>query len=458
MEISKEMVRLCHELSYEDLPGDVVDRVKYFILDYLGVAIRGSRSESSLPVHRMLEGLGLTREGVPIIGTRMFSTPPFAALANGAAAHSLEIDDVINSASLHPGVVIITAVLAAAPAEADGRDVIAAVVAGYEVMVKLGAALDPAAHYARGFHPTATCGALGAAVAVSKILKSSREAMQNALGIAGSQAAGSLEFLAGGAFTKRFHAGWSAHSGIVAALLGREGFTGPDTIIEGRFGFLHAFSDKSDPAKVLADWGKPWEVMNTAIKPHSCCRYKQGPIDCILKIVKENNITPEEVEKVTATVLTAGAALVSDPIEYKRRPKTTVDAQFSMPFGAAVAILYGQAALDEYTLENVRSPRVRDLMDRVECVHDPELEKDFPRIWPATVTIDTKDGRSFSTRVDYPKGDPDNPLSWEELIEKFKILTRPVFPDDKLDALVDLVRGLDEMDNLNELMEKLSDR
>jgi 2-methylcitrate dehydratase PrpD len=326
-------------------------------------------------------------------------------------------------------------------------------------MIKLGVALDPAAHYARGFHPTGTCGTMGAAITAAKILKLNQKAMLNALGIAGSQAAGSMEFLSDGAFTKRLHPGWAAHSGIMAALLARENFTGPGTIIEGRFGFLHAYSSASKSGKVLQDWGDPWEVLHTSIKPHACCRYNQGPIDGILKIVRENNLDASQIEKVTLGILKAGFAIVAEPQEQKSNPKSVVDAQFSMPFGAAVAILCGKATLDEYTPEQIKSSPVRELMGKISCVMDPELETEFPKKWPASVTVLTKDGKSYSTRIDFPKGDPENPLTWDELIDKFRNLVSPVFSDVKQNEIIERVRSLEkEADLKGFLMLLLKDR
>jgi 2-methylcitrate dehydratase PrpD len=456
MQLTRKVAQLCHDLSFDSLDPEVRDRVKYLLLDYLGVAIRGAGTESSEPIHRFLSNRRDPVNGVPVIATDLLVDAPYAALALGTASHSLELDDVVNAASLHPAVSVMSAALPAAHmAGSSGRELMEAIVAGYEVTVKLGIALDPSAHYARGFHPTGTCGTLGAAVAAAKILKLDQDGMINALGIAGSQAAGSMEFLADGSFTKRFHAGWSAHSGLVAALLAREGFTGPSTIIEGKFGFLHAYSPASDMRKVLSGWGTPFEIMNTSIKPHACCRYKQGAIDCILKIVEENTLSPEDIDKVEVSILKAGFALVADPREMKLNPKSIVDAQFSMPFGAAVAIIKKNAFLDQYCMENISSSAVKNLMSRIHCVEDPEIEKDFPRKWPAKVVITTKDKQIYRKQMEHPKGDPENPLSWEEIIQKYRNLTAPVFADDKCFEIVDSVRNLENIIDVTGLLDKM---
>jgi len=408
-------------------------------------------------MYRLITDVGLNPEGSVIIGTDMRTAPQYAALANGTSAHSLELDDVHKEASAHPGVAIFPAAFAAGElTECDGKRVIEGVIAGYEVMLRLGKALNPANHYARGFHPTGTCGAFGATAAVAKILNLDQEQTINALGIAGSQAAGSMEFLNGGAWTKRLHPGWAAHNGIIAALLARSGFSGPATIIEGRFGFLHSYSDGADSSKVLLDLGKPFEVMKTSLKPHACCRYKQAPIDGIINIMKENSLKAEEVKGVTLGILKAGFPIIAEPEESKYNPKNVVDAQFSMPFGAAVAILYGRASLNEYTPENIGCAKIKEMMSRVTCVEDPELNKVFPKQWPASVQIATKDGRRFSTRVDYPKGDPENPLTQEEVLSKFDDLTSAIYPGEKRRKIISRVRALEREKNMKEFCQLLA--
>lgn len=452
MEETKQLAKKCHELAFKDLPGAVIDRTKYLFLDFLGVAARGALSDSSVPVQNVCRRLAVREAGAVVIGTDLRVDPTYAALANGTAAHSIELDDVVNAASLHPAVAVMPAALAAAHlCDCTGKDFIEAVVAGYEVTIKLGIALDPSAHYARGFHPTGTCGTLGAAVTAAKILQLGPEKTVCALGIAGSQAAASMEFLSDGSFTKRFHAGWAAHSGLMAALLAHEGFTGPETILEGKFGFLHAYSSKSDPAKILDRWGDPFQVMRTSIKPHACCRYKQGPIDGVLKIMKDQALSPDAVESVRVGVLKTGHALVVVPEEQKYNPRSVVDAQFSMPFGAAVAILYGKATLDEYRPDTIRSPEVREMMRRVICVEDPSLEEEFPKKWPASVRMETKDGQQYTVRIDYPKGDPENPLSWDELMDKFNGLTAPVYPEQRRGQIVARIRSLESVENIHSL-------
>jgi 2-methylcitrate dehydratase PrpD len=457
MEESAKLVQRVCELNYDSFPAELIDRVKYLFLDYLGVTLRGSAHPSSSAPQNLVRTLGADPAGTVVIGTQLKGLPPFAALANGIAAHATELDDVVNEASLHPGVCVMSTVLATNHlSDCPIATVFESIVAGYEVTVRLALALDPSAPYARGFHPTGTCGTMGSAMAAAKIMGLDRQKTAYALGIAGSQAAGSMEVLADGSYTKRFHAGWAAHSGIIAALLARDGFSGPGTILEGKYGFLHAYAGRCNPDRLLSDWATPYYVMKTSIKPHSCCRYKQGAIDCLLQISRDHQLNPADIEKITIGVLSAGFSLVAEPAALKQNPLSIVDAQFSMPFGAAMAILHGKAALDEYTSENIKNPEVKALMQKVSCVTDEKLDRKFPRKWPAWAAIVTKNGQELSAEIDFPKGDPENPLSWDELIDKFKGLAAPVLPGDRIDRIIDHVLALEKQNDLKSLAKLLT--
>jgi len=442
MGITQELARYCNRMKFDDLSDEVIDCAKYRFLDFISVACRGSKEDPSQTTYRFVKEMG-KGEGV-MIGTREKAPYLYSALANGTSSHAIEMDDVNNEASLHPGVVVFPSALATGEmARASGKGFILAVVLGYEVMVRLGSALGPENTYKRGFHPTGTCGTFGSSVASSKILGLQEEEILNAIGISGSQAAGSMEYLAQGAWTKPFHAGWAAHSGMVAALLSRKGFKGPGSILEGRDGFLHAYSNKADPSKVLEGIGSRFEILRTSVKPHACCRYMQPPIDAVLKIVNENNLRPEQVKKIKVGVLRAGAPLIAEPIESKYNPQSIVDAQFSMPFGAAAALLYGKASLKEFQLSTIQSRPVREMMRKVECIVDPELDRTFPKQWRATAEILTEDEKSYSTTIEYPKGDPENPLSWEEMIERFHDLTGQIMKKKQRVKIVEEVERLD---------------
>ncbi|MDO9124987.1 MAG: hypothetical protein Q7V12_11305, partial [Deltaproteobacteria bacterium] len=204
-------------------------------------------------------------------------------------------------------------------------------------------------------------------------------------------------------------------------------------------GSLHSYSDGADESKVLEEVGSQYEILRTSVKPHACCRYMQPPIDGILKLVRENDIQPEEVGKIRLGILRAGFPIIVEPKEIKYHPKSIVDAQFSMPFGAAVALLFRKAGLNEFHLSRILSEEVKQMMERVECVEDPDLERTYPKQWCATVEIFTKNGQRYFTKVEYCKGDPENPLSWEELIEKFHDLSNRFMTKERRLKIVDEV-------------------
>ena len=455
-EITRTLAKFASNVNYEDLPPDVVDRAKYFCLDFAGVTLNGSTTDSAKAVVRALDDVGRSGPST-IVGTNKRALPEYAAMANGTAFHSIEMDDVNNEASLHPGVVAFPTALAMADiAPVSGKDFISAVVAGYDVIIRLGRALKPKEHYGRGFHPTGTCGAFGGAAVAARLLGLQGDDYTHALGIAGSQAAGSMEYLAQGAWTKRLHPGWSAHSGIWAALLARAGYSGPTTILEGRDGFLNAYSGDPDPSLVLKDLGEEYQVTRTGVKPHACCRYNQGPIDCLLEIGKSNDFQAMDIEEVKIGVLSQGMRLVAEPVEAKRNPKSVVDMQFSMPFAAAVALSYGSASLNEYAIGIPDRPEVRHIMDRVQCVTDPKLDAQTPKLFPAWAEVRTSNGRTMRSELTYPKGDPENPVTWDEMRTKFNLLSASVISSQRQKEIISAIDSLEQMDDVRQLASLLS--
>ncbi len=459
MQVEEKLADFVTSLKYEDIPWDVIETTKKLLLDFAGLCYRGADVESSKALIKFLKEIDAVEEfdtskektkGV-LAGTGLVGREEYSPLANGCFAHSLELDDVVNEASIHPGVVVFPVALSVGERlGARGKEIIEASVAGYEVMIRVGKAVNPTEHYKRGFHPTGTCGTFAAAVVAAKLLGLKKKDLVSALGISLSQAASSLEFLADGAWTKRFHPGWSAHSGILAAKLAAAGFKGPTGGISGKYGFLSSYSDNARPELAIENLedDKVFMILKTSIKPHACCRYNQSPIDAILQLVDENDIFPDKVEKVNVRIVGPGVQLVGDPIEIKKTPQNIVDAQFSLPYAAAIAIINRRAFLDDYKEELIFSENVRELMKKVSCERDPELEKVFPRKWPCVVEIKTKDGVSYEKRIDYPKGDPENPLTMEELIQKFKSLTGKM-ESEYQDEFIEEVLNLERVSNIN---------
>jgi 2-methylcitrate dehydratase PrpD len=432
------------------LPPPLLARAHDLLIDHLGVALGGIGEDSSVAIRAGLATLGL-RGDATVLGTDIRLPAPQAALANGAAAHALEMDDTHRGGSIHLGASVFPAALAAAELiAASGETVLRAAIAGYEVAARLAMAVGPAAHYRRGFHPTGTCGAFGAAAAAGLVLGLDEAQLADALGIAGSQAAGSMEFLADGAWTKRLHPGWAACAGLHAAAFARAGFRAPATIVEGRFGFLAGYSDASDPTAVSAE-GPP-ALLDTSIKPHACCRYMQGPIDAVLALRATHGIAPADVEGIEVGMLAAAFPIVCDPADAKRRPTSVVDAQFSLPFGVAVALARGRAAPEEFALPLLDDPVVRDLMDRVSAVRDAALDAVYPRTWPAWVRLALRDGRRLEAHVTHPRGDPENFPTRDELAEKFMTLAARALPSAQCASVLAAAEALGKAPRIAELL------
>jgi 2-methylcitrate dehydratase PrpD len=300
-------------------------------------------------------------------------------------------------------------------------------------------ALGPAEHYARGYHPTATCGAFGAAAAAGLVLGLDGEALARAFGIAGSQGAGSMEFLADGSWTKRLHPGWAASAGLHAAALGAAGFTAPASVFEGRFGVLHAWSAAPDAGALVR--GDGFELLRTGVKPHACCRYVQAPIDAVMALRAEHGIRPADIERIEVAIVAAGFPIVCEPPERKRRPRSVVDAQFSLPFGVSVALARGGASPEEFSPAVLDDPVVLDLMARVRPVHDAALDACYPRTWPAWVRVVARGGAVLERRVEHALGDPEHFPAPDALRAKFRILAARSLPSDGVERLADLVAG-----------------
>ncbi len=451
MEITATLSAFAATLTLERLPPEVTERARYLVLDLVGNIVRARHdAESTESLLRAARALGFAGGASGVFGDAARYTPPGAALLNGALGHSLDFDDTHAAASLHPGAPVIPAALAAAEmVGAHGADVLAAIVAGYEVTCRIALALPAAAHYDRGFHPTATCGAFGAAAAAARVFGLDAAGVAGALGTVLSQAAGSLEFLVNGAWTKRFQVGWAATNGLVAATLVREGFKGAAAALEGPHGFLRATAPDPRPERAIQDLGRVYELMATAVKPYPSCRYGHAGIDAAIALRAELGLAAEEVESVILGLPRAGMNLIGLPAEKKADPANVVDGQFSGPFVVANALATGAMGWDSYRL--LRDGTVRALLGKIRCEFDPEIEAEFPANMSGKVTVRAR-GRAFARKVVVPKGEPGNFLTEAELRAKFHGLTDAVLGPERAARLADAVLGIARAPDMGALM------
>ncbi|HEV8468494.1 MAG TPA: MmgE/PrpD family protein, partial [Candidatus Limnocylindria bacterium] len=250
----------------------------------------------------------------------------------------------------------------------------------------------------------------------------------------------------------------AAHSGIVAAHLASEGFTAPASALEGPHGLLRGYTDEPRPELLTRDLGRSFAIMSVSIKPYACCRYNHGLIDGVLELRRAHRLRAEDVERISLGMLSGGALLVAEPIDEKRAPRNIVDAQFSAPFAAAVALAHGSAGIDEYTQANVDDPVIRALMLRTDCHRDADLDATYPDHWPATVEVRLQDGRELSVRIPDPSGEPANPISRQQLRAKFASLALAVIDDEAVLELADRSLHLDAEPDLERFTELLRGR
>jgi YbgC/YbaW family acyl-CoA thioester hydrolase len=450
-------VLIDHALSveYDAIAPETRDRLRRHVLDTIGIVV-GARevaasSESVLDGCARLAGDG--GEATTAAGDRRPATD--AALLNGTLAHSLDFDDTHRESSLHPGAPVIPAALAVAEREGvDATRFLEAVHAGYDITCAVGRAVNPDAHYERGFHVTATCGTFGAAVAAGVAAGLDREELLNAMGIAGSQAAGSLQFLANGAWNKRLHPGLAAQRGVEAATLAAAGFEGAADPLAGTDGFLKGYSGDATPDAVR-DVGERTAVTETALKPYPCCRYMHAALDALVDIAETYG--PGEVKRMVIDLPEPGVRLTGDPIARKRRPENFVDCQFSMPFGAALAIDRGAADLTAFldAQDDLDDPALRALMDATEVTATDAVAGLFPEQWAARVVVET-DTEQIERTVGTARGEPEDPLDWSATEAKFaNLLDAAEVSDDTSGRLADAVRGLGAETTLDDLTDAL---
>ncbi|NNE83265.1 MAG: MmgE/PrpD family protein [Alphaproteobacteria bacterium] len=450
--ITRQIAEFVDMLAYDDLPSEVIARTKLLILDIAGNVVRARHDAESTPsLLAAVERLGLADGDCTVIGDDRRYAPSAAALLNGTLAHSLDFDDTHATASLHSSAPIVPAALAAAEmVGASGKDFIAAIVAGYEVQIRLGLALDPSAHYDRGFHPTATCGVFGATVAAGKLLGLDADSIESALGIALSQAAGSMQFLADGAWTKRSHVGQAAQNGLICATLAAEGFQGPREAFEGKWGFLFAYAPDADPAKVSDGLGARWETLNLAVKPYPSCRYTHAAMDALATLKREHEIDPADIVSVEIGLPETGWKIVGIPESDKQSPKSVVDGQFSMPFCAAVMLREGTLSWDHYAT-HLQDETTLGLGRRVSTVIDAQADALFPANMAGSAKVETAN-TSFEAFVEMPKGEPGNFLSEAEFLEKFNDLCQPYLSARETSWLAQGLLSLDQANSVSSVI------
>ncbi|MBJ7594304.1 MAG: MmgE/PrpD family protein [Candidatus Dormibacteraeota bacterium] len=403
------------DFRWSDVDPALQQHALRLVADHLGCVLGGVDHSTAAACRRLspwVEG------GATIIGTPLRSTASEAARQNSIASHVIEMDDLVPTASLHPGSVVIPAALAAAEhSGADGKQTLAAIVAGYELIIRLGEAVDPARHYADGFHPTATCGIFAAACAAALLRGADAPTLRRALGFAATGASGTLSYLNDGAPTKPVQVGNAAAYGVMAAILNDTGVPGPSTVFSGRHGFYQAYAPQADPERLVDGLGcEPLRIGQTGFKPLACCGYIQPAAGLVLELVR-GGLRREQVDRIRVGVVSTGMPIIGEPRAAKLHPASVTDAQFSLPFCVAVVLSRGRLTPVDLVAD-LRDPEVAKLAERVDLVPDVHLDADYPQHWGGWVELELHGGHRLRREAGDAKGYPGNPLSRAELEQK----------------------------------------
>lgn len=443
--------------GFVDLPARAVADAKLAILDWFGSALAGALEPPARIAREVVAGFGDSEEATLLPAGR--SSAAGAALANGVASHILELDDVHKGSTLHGGAPIIPAALAVAEREqADGRAFLLAVVLGYEAALRVGEAVNPS-HY-RFWHPTGTAATFGAAAAAGSLLRLDARQMLDALGSAGTQAAGLWEFNADGAMSKHLHPGKAAFNGVLAADLARRGFTGATRILEGERGFFRATSAGHDPTRITDALGRRWKVSENCYKLHSCCGHTHTAIDVALDLRTTlgwaGSEAAEAVSEIRVATYGPGYEIVREP-----NPRSPYQAKFSLTYCAAAALLEGRVGLAQFGPERfgpagVVEPRIARLLARTRVEVDPALTARYPERWPCRLSVSLADGRAVAGEADYPRGNPENPVPFELLRAKAVDLIASRYDAALAARVVDAVGRLEEVKDMAETMREVT--
>jgi 2-methylcitrate dehydratase PrpD len=449
-------------LDFEDIPCEVLDKAKLCILDTLGVALAGSTTSIGKLARQYAVNVGGRAESTIYgYGDRVSCVP--GAYANGTMAFCHNFTDTTLSCVVHCGPVIVPASLAVSEKQrSSGKDFLAAVVAGYETMTRIGNVVNSGrarmSQHKRGFHPTATTGVFGASLAAGKLLKLNKHQMGDALGIAGSYASGVFESgISPGAETWRTHTGIAAQNGISSALLAELGLHGPLTILEGKSGFFSAFGERNaDVVKMTEDLGKRFLILDASFKLHNCAHVWAIPLDCLGQIIKRHLIRPEDVTEIRVMIPTM-YSYVMDESEGRKYPKNYAEAQNNLAYVMAAMMVYGGVLIEQFSGHVLEDPRMKAIASKVVVQIDPSLDEIFMGTGksPARIKVGLKNGEDLFETADYPHGSPQNPATRKEIEEKFVGLSGTIFEKEKAWKIVSLVNNLDQINDCKELIDNL---
>jgi 2-methylcitrate dehydratase PrpD len=450
LSFSEQLSAWASKLKFGDLPDEVVSDASLRVLDILGTTLAASSFENSNSVRdgALRTGAG---DDAHILGYGNRASIAGAALANGAMAHALDYDDTHFGSVVHISAPTVTTAMTLGEAlGATGEQVITAIVAGAEVGCRIGS-VAPKAFHQQGFHATAVVGTFGAAVTAAKLLSLDANKTANALGIAGSQSSGIMQCFNDGTWTKQLHVGWSAHSAIIAANLADCGFTGPSQVLEGIQGFYttHAKPGRQFPERLMDELGNRWEYPNTSFKPYPCGHVVHGHLDCMSQLY-EDGLRAEQVKSITCPIAEWMIPVMCEPRQVKLRPATDYHAKFSFPFTLAAMLTFGRLDVKAFSDENINSPSLLALTEKITHVPDPTAND--PTRFKGWVQVETTDGRKLECIINDNWGSVYNPMTPNQVKQKFVDNAGLVLTTNKVNRVVNNVQSLKVIEDVTTIV------
>lgn len=446
---TRDLAAFASRLRFEDIPRETVERIKDSALDSIGCCLHGV----TLPWTRKVQEMVLAEGAAPaasIFGGGGKTSVSQAVLVNATAGHAFELDDIHKESIVHPGSLAlpVAAALAETAGGVSGRDLITAMVAGYEIGTRVGNAATMSL-FLRGFHPQGTSGAFVAAATAGRMLGLDPGQMQHALGIVGSQAGG-LMAAQEGAMVKRFHCGRAAQSGVYSALLAKRGFTGITNVLEAPYGgYLSSLSDKPAPGRLTDGLGTVWETAKVGYKPHASVTSIHTALDALADLMRENQIGADDIRHVDAGL----SHMTHVHCAWKYEAQGVTAAQMNLYYGLAVIALDGAAFVEQYREDRLRDPRILDFIGRINARVDPEIEAMGPAFrHAARIKVETRDGRKLGREILHRRGSPENPFKPGDIEHKFRNVAKGCLSPRKLERVIELCRVLDQQPDTRELI------
>ena len=446
---TKSLAKFAAELEFNKIPENILNYLKLLFLDGVGCCIHGNTLEWT----KTLEEVVTNKEDnnqCSIIGTNKKTTLLNAVLINSTAGHGFESDDIHRESILHPNSIVVPVSINVAEkiGNINGKKFLTSVVAGYEVATRIGSAAGTEL-LLRGFHPQGTHGTIAAAITAGKLMDLNTDQMVHAIGIAGSLGAG-LMAAQEGAMVKRLHSGRAAQAGVLAAQLSAKNFTGIQNIVEADYGgFLSSFSGKNDFNRSIRNLYKEWECMNTGIKPYASVTSIHTALDCLKNIMEKNNISVKNIKNIKAKI--SHPTYVHCAWNYKNHNITS--AQMNIYYGLALIALEGELFVNQFSKDKISNPEILNFMKKITAEVDPKIESlghEFRHM--ASIELTTNDNKKFNHTEKYRKGSPENPLTKDQIISKFKSLASYSYDETQVSKIKEKIENIELSNNIENLI------